>query len=142
MQAMTPIKDVFMLSIDAQLDYETLRKICLTGHSRIPVYEEVEIPVPKFVAGMNVAGIDIDDATASRLSLDGRQPHMQKVKKIIGILLVKQCVLLDPNGARFLPISPRTPESLKTDFRRPQMRPPCGRSPSTRFRLFRTTSPF
>ena len=62
MQAMTPIKDVFMLRIEAKLDYETLRKICLTGHSRIPVYEEVEIPVPKFVAGMNVAGIDIDDA--------------------------------------------------------------------------------
>lgn len=45
-QAMTPIEDVFMLSIDAKLDYETLRKICLTGHSRIPVYEEVDVPVP------------------------------------------------------------------------------------------------
>lgn len=44
-QAMTPIEDVFMLSIDAKLDYETLRKICLTGHSRIPVYEEVDVPV-------------------------------------------------------------------------------------------------
>ena len=44
-QAMTPIEDVFMLSIDAKLDYETLRKICLTGHSRVPVYEEVEVPV-------------------------------------------------------------------------------------------------
>ena len=43
-QAMTPIEDVFMLSIDAKLDYETLRKICLTGHSRVPVYEEVEVP--------------------------------------------------------------------------------------------------
>ena len=32
-----------MLSIDAKLDYDTLRRICLTGHSRVPVYEEVEI---------------------------------------------------------------------------------------------------
>ncbi|KAI0819743.1 DUF21-domain-containing protein [Trametes gibbosa] len=97
-QAMTPIKDVFMLSIDAKLDYETLRKICLTGHSRIPVYEEVEIPVPKLVAKVNIAEADLD-ASASRLSLDGREQHTQKVKKIIGILLVKQCVLLDPNDA-------------------------------------------
>ncbi|KAI0312944.1 hypothetical protein OF83DRAFT_1176152 [Amylostereum chailletii] len=69
-QAMTKIEDVFMLSIDAKLDYETLRKICLTGHSRIPVYEEVELP--------NVS---------------------EPVKKILGILLVKQCVLLDPKDA-------------------------------------------
>ena len=95
---MTPIKDVFMLSIDAKLDYETLRKICLTGHSRIPVYEEVEIPVPRLVAKVNISEADFD-ATASRLSLDGHQTKTQKVKKIIGILLVKQCVLLDPNSA-------------------------------------------
>ncbi|KAI0739436.1 hypothetical protein C8Q80DRAFT_1198681 [Daedaleopsis nitida] len=97
-QAMTSIKDVFMLSIDAKLDYETLRKVCLTGHSRIPVYEEVEIPVPRLVAKVNISEADFD-ASASRLSLDGRQTKTQKVKKIIGILLVKQCVLLDPNDA-------------------------------------------
>ncbi|KAI9058934.1 DUF21-domain-containing protein [Trametes sanguinea] len=97
-QAMTPIKDVFMLNIDAKLDYETLRKVCLTGHSRIPVYEEVEIPVPKLVAKVNISEADLD-ASASRLSLDGRQQLTQKVKKIVGILLVKQCVLLDPKDA-------------------------------------------
>ncbi|KAJ7641320.1 hypothetical protein FB45DRAFT_899933 [Roridomyces roridus] len=67
-QAMTPISDVFMLSIDSYLDYDLLKQICLTGHSRVPVYEEIEI-------------------------------HGQKHKKIVGILLVKQCVLLDPNDA-------------------------------------------
>lgn len=69
---MTPIDKVFMLSINAKLDYATLRQICLTGHSRIPVYEELELP------GIN------------------GQPA--KTSKIIGILLVKQCVLLDPEG--------------------------------------------
>lgn len=49
-QAMTPIDQVFMLSIDAKLDYETLRRICLTGHSRIPVYEEVEVPIASLAA--------------------------------------------------------------------------------------------
>jgi metal transporter CNNM len=61
---MTPIENVFMLSIDSKLDYALMKKICLTGHSRVPVYEEVEIPA------------DTSD-------------RMLKVKKIIGILLVK-----------------------------------------------------
>ncbi|KAG2121615.1 hypothetical protein DEU56DRAFT_834077 [Suillus clintonianus] len=73
-QAMTPIENVFMLSIDSKLDYALMKKICLTGHSRVPVYEEVEIPV---------------DASK----------RMLKVKKIIGILLVKHCLLLDPKDA-------------------------------------------
>jgi metal transporter CNNM len=64
LQAMTPIENVFMLSIHSKLDYALMKKICLTGHSRVPVYEEVEIPA------------DASD-------------RMLKVKKIIGILLVK-----------------------------------------------------
>jgi metal transporter CNNM len=76
--AMTPIDKVFMLSIDAVLDFETLRKICVTGHSRVPVYEEVDAPY----------------------GMVGAKPvRMMKVKKIVGILLVKQCVLLDPSDA-------------------------------------------
>ncbi|KAJ8075770.1 hypothetical protein PM082_021400 [Marasmius tenuissimus] len=77
-QAMTPIKDVFMLSVESSLDYELLRKICETGHSRVPVYEEVEVPAPP---------------------PHGSGPRTRKVKKILGILLVKQCVLLDPKDA-------------------------------------------
>ncbi|OJA21129.1 hypothetical protein AZE42_04359 [Rhizopogon vesiculosus] len=73
-QAMTPIENVFMLSIDSKLDYALMKKICLTGHSRVPVYEEVEIPVDS----------------------SGR---IERVKKIIGILLVKHCLLLDPKDA-------------------------------------------
>ena len=71
---MTKIENVFMLSIDAKLDYETLREVCATGHSRIPVYEEVEVHAP---AVQNV-----------------------KAKKIIGVLFVKQVytVLLFPTG--------------------------------------------
>ncbi|KAH8827209.1 hypothetical protein DL96DRAFT_1605894 [Flagelloscypha sp. PMI_526] len=84
-QAMTPIKEVFMLDIDANLDTETLRNVVETGHSRVPVYEEVEMPVPP--------------ASSGRKSVDGATPSStKKVKKIIGILLVKQCVLLDPKA--------------------------------------------
>ncbi|KAI0067517.1 DUF21-domain-containing protein [Artomyces pyxidatus] len=63
-QAMTKIEDVFMLSIDAKLDYDTLRKVCSTGHSRVPVYEDIELPDKN---GQTVIA-----------------------KKIVGILLVKQ----------------------------------------------------
>ncbi|KAF9072391.1 hypothetical protein BDP27DRAFT_1320381 [Rhodocollybia butyracea] len=78
-QAMTPIKDVFMLSIDSELDYDLLKKICETGHSRVPVYEEIEVSIHG-KAGLEPRG----------------QERTRKVKKILGILLVKQCVLLDP----------------------------------------------
>ena len=85
---MTPISDVFMLSIDSKLDYALLKKICQTGHSRVPVYEEIGVLVSV------VAGADEDDTHGPK-----PKERMQKVKKIIGILLVKQCVLLDPKGA-------------------------------------------
>ncbi|KAJ7755743.1 hypothetical protein DFH07DRAFT_885815, partial [Mycena maculata] len=76
-EAMTPIEDVFMLSIEARLNYDLLQKIVATGHSRIPVYEEIDAPVAARVVGGSAA----------------------KVKKILGILLVKQLVLLDPKDA-------------------------------------------
>lgn len=63
-QAMTKIDNVFMLSIDAKLDYKTLKQVCATGHSRVPVYEEVEMP--------------------------DNEGQLVKVKKIVGVLLVKQ----------------------------------------------------
>jgi metal transporter CNNM len=57
--SMTPISEVFMLPIEAKLDYATLAEVVKKGHSRVPVYEMRE--------------------------LGG-----QKVRKILGIMLVKQ----------------------------------------------------
>jgi metal transporter CNNM len=65
-----------MLSIDAKLDYETLREVCFTGHSRVPIYEEVDLPVP-----------------------DGQSI---KAKKIVGVLLVKQVHFL-LSSSKYLP---------------------------------------
>ncbi|KAJ4468343.1 DUF21-domain-containing protein [Lentinula aciculospora] len=88
-QAMTPLSDVFMVHIDDKLDYTLLKQIVETGHSRIPVFEEVEVPV------------------AAKLGWANFQ-QSKREKKIIGILLVKQCVLLDPKDAtpvRQLPLN-------------------------------------
>ncbi|CAA7270818.1 unnamed protein product [Cyclocybe aegerita] len=87
-QAMTPISEVFMLSIDSKLDYALLKKICRTGHSRVPVYEEIDVPI-------SVVPRDEEEWVQD----DKPKQRTQKVKKIIGILLVKQCVLLDPKDA-------------------------------------------
>jgi metal transporter CNNM len=70
-----------MLPIEAKLDYETLGHVVRSGHSRIPVYQMVEVP-----------DIDLSAATIG--------PTKTKlVKKILGSLLVKSCVLLDPEDA-------------------------------------------
>ena len=97
---MTPISDVFMLSIDSKLDYETLKKICLTGHSRVPVYEEIDVPVqiPNSVHGTEAHHTRALHKSSSKGQQQQQQQRLTKVKKIIGILLVKQCVLLDPKG--------------------------------------------
>jgi metal transporter CNNM len=85
---MTPIRDVFMLSIDSKLDYETLRKICSTGHSRVPVFEEVEVPASGVIEARNKAGPAV--ATTPNLGGKDGDGKMIMVKRIIGVLLVKQ----------------------------------------------------
>jgi hypothetical protein len=39
-EVMTPMERVYSLSIDAKLDFETLKTIYSSGHSRIPIYQE------------------------------------------------------------------------------------------------------
>ena len=79
---MTPINDVFMLSIDSKLDYEILRRICATGRSRVPVYEEVAI---KARNGLRPAA-----TTLPNLDEKGGDGETIIVKRVIGILLAKQ----------------------------------------------------
>ncbi|GAA5958047.1 hypothetical protein JCM8115_001112 [Rhodotorula mucilaginosa] len=79
--AMTPLSSVFSLPIDTKLDYSTLGRILKAGHSRIPVYEEV--PVEGFAD-------PIDKASSSSKRMR---------RQIIGVLLTKQLILLDPEDA-------------------------------------------
>ena len=98
---MTPIDNVFMLSIDAKLDHETLKQICDTGHSRVPVYEEIEIPIHT-----ETPSDGSDSGIPPLAMLTGAGPvqvRTIRAKKIHGILLVKNCVMLDPKGEPFIP---------------------------------------
>ncbi|KAE8272110.1 hypothetical protein A4X09_0g212 [Tilletia walkeri] len=134
--AMTPIDKVFMLPYSAKLDYPTLEKIVRSGHSRIPIYQEVDVPVsapsgsatpskkPSLLTTLarkatmtnsrNPSSTDVKSATNSpRLGStedkDSKSPssnppvtpslEIVKRKKILGTLLVKSCVLLDPEDA-------------------------------------------
>ncbi|GAA5907042.1 hypothetical protein JCM5296_006575 [Sporobolomyces johnsonii] len=70
--AMTPLSSVFMLPITAKLDYQTLGEVLTAGHSRIPVYEDKVVE-----------------------TAEGNKTK----RKIIGVLLTKQLILLDPEDA-------------------------------------------
>lgn len=82
---MTPFDKIFMLDVESKLDYSLLVKILKSGHSRIPVYEEVEVP--------NTA--------------EGAEKPTKVIKRIVGALLTKQLILLDPEGQSYKESSPR-----------------------------------
>jgi len=136
--AMTPIDKVFMLPYSAKLDYATLEQIVRSGHSRIPIYQEFDVPVAvhsgtatptkkpsllstftrKATLGNSRSSSATDltakigntnspklgsaeekPTTAAAGNTAGTAFETVKRKKILGTLLVKSCVLLDPEDA-------------------------------------------
>lgn len=130
-QAMTPIDKVFMLPFTAKLDYPTLEKVVRSGHSRIPIYQEVEVPVNQPRSGTNTprrklnllspfsrkssVGPSGEEANDTKDSTGAEGDNAVKTvirKKVIGTLLVKSCVLLDPEDA--VPVSSMIINALPT----------------------------
>ena len=130
-QAMTPIGQVFMLPVDARLDYQTLEQIVRSGHSRIPVYQEVEASKPSkplallsrtlgriapgSITPPSTPTGEVPSMPAEQAQSDGGKPApaaARTTRKIVGALLVKQCVLLDPGDA--VPISDLVINALPT----------------------------
>lgn len=135
-QAMTPIDRVHMLPITARLDYPTLERIVRSGHSRIPIYQDIDGDMQ--ASGVWTPRIKSSDTSSHRTPsqpvaltdsptmMDGSthpltnnqsslytEPPQSKVhRKIIGALLVKQCVLLDPEDA--VPVSELIINALPT----------------------------
>ncbi|GAA94847.1 uncharacterized protein L969DRAFT_54980 [Mixia osmundae IAM 14324] len=104
LDAMTSIKDVFMLNRHTtRLDYATLGDIIKSGHSRVPVYEEMEVPSPvstppPLPSYHQAFSLRKDFAApGSPASVQVQTPV--KRRKIVGVLLTKQLILLDPEDA-------------------------------------------
>ncbi|XP_075221674.1 metal transporter uex isoform X6 [Lycorma delicatula] len=60
---MTKLEDVYMLSYDAVLDFETVSEIMKSGYSRIPVYETHRYNVVTMLYIKDLALVDPDDNT-------------------------------------------------------------------------------
>lgn len=81
-----------MLPLDAVLDYHTLSGVVASGHSRIPVYTIAEIPFAP--------------------------PEVVRNRKVVGCMLVKSCVLLDPADTTPLAMIPINPVPNVSDDER------------------------
>ena len=107
--AMTPIEQVFMLSFHAKLDYPTLEKVVRSGHSRIPIYQDIDVPVATAKSGAAtpskkrslLASLTRKTESSSGAATPTSPNPSETIsrRKIIGTLLVKSCVLLDPEDA-------------------------------------------
>lgn len=73
--AMTKIDNVFMLSYDAVLDFDTISEIMMSGYSRVPVYEGSRHNVQKLLLIKDLALIDPDDNTPLRTLCEFYQNH-------------------------------------------------------------------
>jgi metal transporter CNNM len=85
--AMTPMSEVFSLPSDTKLDYETLGRVMKSGHSRVPVYEEIS-------PGEDEKNLARKNGT-----------EVEVKRRIRGVLLTKQLILLDPEGEPLFPDS-------------------------------------
>ena len=143
-QAMTPIERVNMIPLTARLDYPTLDRIVRSGHSRIPVYQDLDVSkgesgawtpsraetvssrisrslgltqqvaLPEASAMGGSAELERNPLTDDSRALYSQPTTLEpKVhRKIVGALLVKQCVLLDPEDA--VPVSEMLINALPT----------------------------
>lgn len=77
--SMTYIDDVFMLHSDTRLNRQTIQRIVNSGHSRIPIYDIID-----------------DEASIAEFNA-GLSSEIAQRRKIIGCLLAKNLLLIDPD---------------------------------------------
>lgn len=62
-EIMTKLDDVYMLPIEAILDYDTISEIMAQGYSRIPVFENERANIVSVMFAKDLAFVDPDDCT-------------------------------------------------------------------------------
>uniref|UniRef100_A0A673YC26 Metal transporter n=1 Tax=Salmo trutta TaxID=8032 RepID=A0A673YC26_SALTR len=60
---LTPLKDCFMLSSTAVLDFSTMSEIMQSGYTRVPIYEEERSNIVEILYVKDLALVDPDDCT-------------------------------------------------------------------------------
>ncbi|XP_026558627.1 metal transporter CNNM4-like [Pseudonaja textilis] len=60
---MTPLKDCFLLSSDAILDFDTMTEILQSGYTRIPIYTKEKTNIVDMLYVKDLAFVDPDDRT-------------------------------------------------------------------------------
>ncbi|XP_045128204.1 unextended protein-like isoform X1 [Portunus trituberculatus] len=65
-EVMTKLEDVYMLSVDRNLDFDTINEIMQQGYSRVPVYESERTNIIAVLFIKDLAYIDPDDNTPLR----------------------------------------------------------------------------
>ncbi len=98
----TPLNRVYALPDDTVLDESTKVALLARGYSRVPVYHRV-VPIAE------------EAAAAADDSIDPSHPAEEDISGIIGVLLVRQLIVVDSSESR--PIS-------NVELRRPSCIPP------------------
>lgn len=77
-EVMTPLDDVFMISIDDKLTFELIAEVFKSGFSRIPVYEIDEDNIVGLLLVKDLIFVDPEDETPVRsfIQIFGRGLHV------------------------------------------------------------------
>ncbi|KAJ3351278.1 hypothetical protein HDU83_009005 [Entophlyctis luteolus] len=87
-EVMTKLDDVFMLSVNAKLDEETMGKLLEAGHSRIPVYSQFREDIIGVCLVKQLILLDPEDSIPVSKSRIGRLPRVKKDTPLFEILHV------------------------------------------------------
>ncbi|KAH9554159.1 hypothetical protein CY35_08G049400 [Sphagnum magellanicum] len=85
-QAMTPIKDVFALDVNAKLDLATMQMIMEKGHSRIPVYAGSVTNIVGLILVKNLLTLHPQDETPVRNCTIRKIPRVPEGAPLYDIL--------------------------------------------------------
>mmetsp|Transcript_14858 Transcript_14858/g.24190 ORF Transcript_14858/g.24190 Transcript_14858/m.24190 type:complete len:706 (+) Transcript_14858:190-2307(+) len=113
---MTPIDQVFMLDVNARMDYKTMAKILAKGHSRIPVYDGDINNVYKLLLVKNMIMLNPGDEVPLRNLLQEGFPEPLYVRP--GITLDQMLNEFQDGGSHLAIVSEDAMEYKSSDLKK------------------------